>query len=111
MPFKNKADQQAYVKELLADSEYRESRRVWQRNRRNKKKEQLRDIKSRKGCKDCGIKDWRVLDFDHLGNKAFGIADRPDLSWKVILAEVEKCEVRCANCHRIKTIEGKETVP
>lgn len=55
-------------------------------------------------CVDCGEGDPLVLEFDHLGDKQFsvgrGIRERP---WKAVLAEIEKCEVVCANCHRRRT--------
>lgn len=55
-------------------------------------------------CVDCGEGDPIVLEFDHLRDKKFGIGkgmrDRP---WKDVLAEIEKCEVVCANCHRRRT--------
>lgn len=62
--------------------------------------------KAKSGCADCGEKNPIVLDFDHVnGIKEF------NLSWGLqkkfpmhrILAEIKKCEVRCANCHRIAT--------
>jgi hypothetical protein len=55
-------------------------------------------------CTDCGELDPIVLEFDHLGDKEFAIG--PELSrrnWPSILAEMEKCEVVCANCHRRRT--------
>jgi len=60
-------------------------------------------------CVDCGQRDIRCLDFDH----------RPG-TWKLkhvtklvheaaslasIEREIEKCDVRCANCHRRRTAE------
>jgi hypothetical protein len=55
-------------------------------------------------CVDCGELDPVVLEFDHLRDKSFAIG--PQLSrrsWQSILAEIEKCEVVCANCHRKRT--------
>lgn len=55
-------------------------------------------------CVDCGEDDVLVLEFDHLEDKLFGIGaafrDRP---LQAILAEMAKCEVVCANCHRRRT--------
>ena len=61
-------------------------------------------------CVDCGEKDIVVLDFDHMSDKTDSIAlmRKRRLSLKVIKNEIEKCEVRCANCHRRKTaLKGK----
>lgn len=60
-------------------------------------------------CVDCGETDIRVLDFDHVKGKKSGDISRMmniGYSWSTIEAEIAKCEVRCANCHRIR--EGKK---
>ena len=60
-------------------------------------------------CVDCGQPDVRVLDFDHVrGEKHRHISQMINIacSWAAIEAEIAKCEVRCANCHRIKTGEN-----
>lgn len=55
-------------------------------------------------CVDCGESDPVVLEFDHLRDKAFDIGGKlADRAWSDILAEIEKCEVVCANCHRRRT--------
>lgn len=59
-----------------------------------------------KSCIDCGNADRRVFEFDHVrGNKLFNVSEAPDrgVSWKRISEEIDKCEVTCANCHRIRT--------
>lgn len=56
-------------------------------------------------CVDCGEADVVVLQFDHLGDKVANVtvlANR-GWSWPKILAEIEKCEVVCANCHVRRT--------
>jgi protein-arginine kinase activator protein McsA len=58
-------------------------------------------------CVDCDANDFRILDFDHLGDKEFNISDgiMRGYAFSRILKEIEKCEVVCANCHRIRTWE------
>ena len=58
-------------------------------------------------CVDCGNSDVRVLDFDHLGDKFMDVTMmvKDGFSWPKILIEIAKCEVRCRNCHAIKTYE------
>ena len=56
------------------------------------------------GCIDCGYAAHAVaLDFDHLGEKAFTIANHVHRAPADLVAELTKCVVRCANCHRVKT--------
>ena len=59
-------------------------------------------------CVDCGEADIIVLEFDHVGgDKHFNISDATRLGYGMpkLKAEMAKCEVRCANCHRKKTYE------
>ena len=59
-------------------------------------------------CVDCKTTDWRVLEFDHVrGIKKDGISELSSYSIPIIKKEIRKCEVRCANCHRIKTYERR----
>lgn len=60
-------------------------------------------------CKDCGVKyPTECMDFDHLENKEFGIGDHSVKDIEKILAEIAKCEVVCANCHRIRTKKRRQ---
>jgi len=55
-------------------------------------------------CVDCGERDPVVLEFDHLRDKRFDIANRlVSVKWQTILDEMAKCEVVCSNCHRRRT--------
>lgn len=56
-------------------------------------------------CVDCGEKDIIVLDFDHLFDKKYNISDmiRGNMPIERLKSEMEKCAIRCANCHRRKT--------
>jgi hypothetical protein len=65
-------------------------------------------------CKDCGAKDLPLCcyDFHHRDpfTKVFDIADGLSrASLKRLQVEVEKCDLICANCHRIRTHIGFRT--
>jgi hypothetical protein len=56
-------------------------------------------------CHDCNKKFPTVaMDFDHVkGVKLYNISDMWNCSNEIILEELNKCEIVCANCHRIRT--------
>ncbi|MDQ3934974.1 MAG: hypothetical protein M3340_10145 [Actinomycetota bacterium] len=57
-------------------------------------------------CVDCGEGDPIVLEFDHLDGAAKSFCIGESLlrhTWDAVLAEMAKCEVVCANCHRRRT--------
>ncbi len=57
-------------------------------------------------CIDCGILDPIVMEFDHVrGRKRNDVSTlvREGASITIIRTEMEKCVVRCANCHRRRT--------
>jgi hypothetical protein len=68
-------------------------------------KKRLADIKIASGCVDCGESNHIVLDFDHIRDKKYNVSRmiHDGFSWAAIKKEIEKCEVVCANCHRIRT--------
>lgn len=61
----------------------------------------------RSGCVDCGERDLVVLDFDHLDGKVAAVSQlaRNECSIARLEAEIAKCVIRCANCHRRRTAE------
>ncbi|MEK6225989.1 MAG: hypothetical protein AABM40_06775 [Chloroflexota bacterium] len=67
----------------------------------------LRDLR-RRPCADCGrsFPPW-VMDFDHRDpkTKSFALAAGHALlkSREVLLAEIAKCDIVCANCHAVRT--------
>lgn len=55
-------------------------------------------------CEECGYsKSLSALEFHHIDGKtkSFGIgSSRANKSWDSIVAELDKCRLLCANCHR-----------
>lgn len=75
------------------------------RQRQARIREHVNAVKMARGCVDCGFKDHpAALDFDHVrGVKLLNVSAAKSIAQAD--AEIAKCEVRCANCHRIKTWE------
>lgn len=81
---------------------------------RQTRREWLAAIKAERGCARCGIADPRVLDFHHNEAESKELAVSQLVvraSWQAVLDEVAKCEVLCANCHRITHAEQAATLP
>ena len=58
-------------------------------------------------CVDCGETNPIVLEFDHKDDvdKQFELSTgiHRGYKWEKIQQEIEKCDVRCSNCHKIRT--------
>ena len=80
------------------------------REKAKRNRQILADIKTSKGCVDCGFKKYpEALDFDHIrGEKKFNLSASHSRSTKLVLEELGKVEVRCANCHIIRTWERNQ---
>lgn len=94
-----------YLKNLSPEMRKRlkDRRRKHDQNLYNKGKELVNKYKD-VPCADCGHKyPPCVMDFDHIKDtKKFTIANKLR-SVELLLQEIAKCEVVCANCHRIRT--------
>jgi hypothetical protein len=68
-------------------------------------REFIRELKS-KPCQDCGIRyPYYVMDFDHVrGEKLFNVSEAASKKTITKVAEeIAKCDLVCANCHRLRT--------
>lgn len=59
----------------------------------------------KKPCMDCGATYHPfVMDYDHARGKKNGLVSAMGLhGWKSLKEEIAKCDLICANCHRIRT--------
>jgi hypothetical protein len=73
------------------------------RQERIKRRRVVHAYKLEHGCARCGYnKCASAIDAHHCGEKNFTIADavKDGRNIDLIVAELEKCELVCANCHR-----------
>jgi len=77
------------------------------RNTRKENRKLYFNILKKSFCIDCGEDNHVVLEHDHKDGveKYKNISELVGngTSWKTIEKEMDKCEIRCANCHRIRT--------
>ena len=77
-----------------------------QSKRKKKIKKWLRGYLETCECTDCGTTDVRVLEFDHVRgvkDKEISRLVNDGYSRQRLYKEIAKCDVVCANCHRIRT--------
>ena len=84
----------------------RDCESLMKRASRDQLRELVREIKSNTPCADCGLYfHFSAMDFEHTGDDK--VADVSKLmatgGFRRALAEMEKCEVVCSNCHRVRT--------
>lgn len=111
MPYKDKKKQKKaqhlhYLKNKK-DYQWREKKAI----KRNKKF--VLEYLYQHPCVDCGESDPVVLEFDHIKGEKFkelNYMTRNSYSIETIKKEIEKCEVRCANCHRRITAKRQNWV-
>lgn len=98
-----------YYKKWKDKSEESKNRyNKWKQKRIGEIRKLFREYMKDAQCIDCGYSNWVALEFDHVrGNKIAGVTDliNKGNAWEKVLEEIEKCEIRCLNCHRIKTAE------
>lgn len=88
----------------------REKAKVRQAERRREFKNWFREYKSNLKCSKCGFSHPAALDFHHKDStkKEFTLGSTGlSVSTEKFLKEIEKCEILCANCHRIHHYEER----
>jgi hypothetical protein len=87
-------------KQRIIAEVYKNSGKYRQRN-----KDYITNLLSKSCCVDCGNTNLIVLEFDHLKDKKYGIAYliSRGASLGKLQKEIDKCDIVCANCHRIRT--------
>lgn len=104
---KGKAYDKAYRKK---DSKRRRTNLAKLAQRIAETKSRIDTIKLAAGCVDCGYKAHaEALDFDHRDPKAkvFSISKRKWAKWEQLEEEIKKCDLVCANCHRVRTAQRR----
>lgn len=95
--------------ELSVDQRWHYRNSEWNKRRTLRRRERLRawvaEQRRRRGCSKCGVSNPGCLDFHHRD----GVAKTMDVGTmvtygygkKALREEIEKCDVLCANCHRL----------
>ena len=99
----NKSQRKAYYRTAAGEAKNKLSGKRWNHQMRAKVYSYLLTHP----CVDCGESDPVVLDFDHVESttKSYNISEMAGrgFGWEKIQLEIDKCVVRCSNCHRRRT--------
>ncbi len=76
------------------------------------RREWLEQYKRERGCVDCGTREGE-LHFDHRPgeDRLFWLGRDTASSWSRLLAEMAKCDVRCASCHARRHVRERSRHP
>lgn len=104
----NNSRNSAVYQARMANPELRNREKEYATGKYQRRIQMINMIKLMSGCVDCGYdKHPAALDFDHLpgATKVRAVGHLYMQSLKVLFEEINKCEVVCSNCHRIRTFE------
>lgn len=105
MPYKDPAKRREALKRWYEGHKQEQIRRVKDNSKKNR--QSVYDYKEATPCTDCGgYYPHYVMEFDHVrGEKEGHVANmvNRNFSNRKVWAEIEKCELVCANCHRCRT--------
>lgn len=86
---------------------HRAARKAQNRTARHNRRKWFHELKATKKCANCPETHPYCLEFHHLNpkDKVDHVGGMANSTWskKKILAEIAKCQVLCANCHRKQT--------
>jgi len=96
-------------------------REVWHRwgkpyaARRVQEKRALVQALKKAPCVDChGVFPTAVMEYDHLQDKVRNVSQMVTSKRsgpKQVMAEIAKCDLVCANCHRVRTARRRAGLP
>jgi len=105
MAYRNIEDQRAASRRHYLENkvQYLDRNKLY----RQKIQQFIQQVKSSTPCADCGTKyPYYVMDFDHLdGKNKVNTINYLASTGRIgaVKSEIQKCELVCANCHRIRT--------
>ena len=113
MPYKDRQKRKEYHSKYMRETWYPKNKIIHIARVQNIKRrtmDYIISIKKLGRCADCGFSGRNfpsVLDFHHLKDKKFNVASfsRFVVSLETVKKEIRKCELICANCHRIRTVK------
>lgn len=105
MPYRDKEKQKAANRRWYLKNQKEQVKRVMERSK--KIRNDVYRHKESKPCEDCGKQyPHYVMEFDHVrGEKVANVGDllNRNMSISGVWGEIAKCELVCANCHRLRT--------
>ena len=99
----------SYEREHYAKNreKYKKKRLKNSRKQRERNRSFVNSQKRGKPCLDCGgVFHFSCMEYDHVSGdkvKCINSMVQSAFSIKMIKAEMDKCELVCANCHRVRT--------
>ena len=111
MPHQTKTARNRYARECRKNGTGPFKKGYWKKAfvaRREQMRAYVRHLRSAP-CKDCAVQyPHYVMEFDHRDQQAklFKVSNAGQArSWEMLLDEIAKCDVVCANCHRERTFQ------